>query len=535
MQLTCLMLMLVCGLPSEVTGDEMVTGLVTEAPITEVVVYENGARITRKASVRLPEGRSMLAVDLFDLSPDQLLDENELDLISTSTGEATRVLSIRLTEETRQPAPERFKILNDRIESLETELASARRLERNAEADLQLLDVLGRGILGASGGKPDSGAPDLKLLEEHLEFISSRRMAILEIQESARARTAIQADSLAAARLELGEARRERRMATVRMELDSAGGEETIEITWLEFLSSWNPELTVRTSDLDGATTIEMHANVVNRTNTDWNGVALTLSTGDLRGEVPRSIAPILVDIVEDEESEAPAPVRNMLETEPDMVTVYALENPTFLNRGEGKLLIKRFKSSCLLEAIMRPVIQAGAWSRGSIENTSELVLLPGFMRLYLDERFVGMLELDRRVDPGGTFVVWFGELRGISINREIIERETVKTGLLGGGRLTTTRYRISILNERPNPVKIVVEDRMPVSSSEDIEVSLKNVEPPLSTRPAYLQEDRPNGLLQWTIEAAGSDPEEPGAVTTIEWTVNVSHSSEVDTTPIPR
>ena len=133
------------------------------------------------------------------------------------------------------------------------------------------------------------------------------------------------------------------------------------------------------------------------------------------------------------------------------------------------------------------------------------------------------------------TFIVWFGELRGISIVREVIERETVKTGLLGGGRLTTTRYRIRIRNERPNPMKIVVEDRMPVSRSEDIEVSLKNVAPPLSTRPDYLVKDRPNGLLQWTIEAAGRNPEEPDAETTIEWTVSVSHSSEVDTTPIPR
>ena len=193
-------------------------------------------------------------------------------------------------------------------------------------------------------------------------------------------------------------------MATARLELESAGGEETIEITWLEFLSSWNSELTVRTGDLDGSTTIEMHANVSNRTNTDWNGISLSLSTGDLRGEVPRSIAPVQVDIVEDDEaSEAPPPPRTVLEVEPDLITVYVVEKPTFLDRGEGKLLIKRFRSSCRLEAIMRPVTQAGAWSRGSIENTSELVLLPGPMRLYLDERFVGMLDLDRRVDPGGT------------------------------------------------------------------------------------------------------------------------------------
>jgi hypothetical protein len=143
------------------------------------------------------------------------------------------------------------------------------------------------------------------------------------------------------------------------------------------------------------------------------------------------------------------------------------------------------------------------------------------------------MPALDQKVNPDETFNIWFSELKGIEIEREILERETVKTGLLGGGRLTTTRYRITIRNDRPKTMKIIVEDRMPISRSEDIEISLKNVMPQLSTDPAYLDGERQLGILRWEVTLP---PGSPDAVPlSIEWTVNVSRSSEVDTTPIPR
>ncbi|MDG2030525.1 MAG: DUF4139 domain-containing protein [Phycisphaerales bacterium] len=529
-----MMLLLIANLLPVQAGGDVPQLTELDAPITEVVVHKNGARVTRETTLELPAGRSRLSIDLFRLPEGENLGGDELEVVSATTGEATRILSIGLEERTRQPTAEQVDALDERISSLEIELTSARQLEVNAQADLDLLDVFGRRLVEDSGSVVGTDVLNLELLEQQLEFISGKRMAILQVQEASRTVMAQLTRALDSARKQLTETGRTQRVATAQIEVDSTGGEETIKVTWLEFRSSWSPELSVRTDESEGSTTLQLHANVSNRTNSDWNGIRLLLSTTDLRGGAPRDIEPVSVDTVEeDEDSETTPPPRKIAEATSEMVTVYTIDQPTFLDQGDGKLLVKSFQSDCLLEAIMRPVTQAGAWSRGSIKNTSELVLLPCSMRLYLDNQFVGMPALDRKVDPGETFNIWFSELEGMEIEREILERETVKTGLLGGGRLTTTRYRITIRNDRPKTMKIIVEDRMPISRSEDIEISLKNVTPELSTDPAYLDGERKLGILRWEVTLP---PGSPDAVPlSIEWTVNVSRSSEVDTTPIPR
>jgi hypothetical protein len=528
------MLLLIANLLTAQAGGDVPQLTELDAPITDVVVHANGARVTREATLELPAGRSELSIDLFTLPEGETLVGDELEVVSTTTGEGTSVLSIRLEERTRQPSAEQVGALVERVSSLELELANARRLELNAQADLDLLDVFGRRIAQDSGAVVGTDALDLELLQQQLEFISSKRMAILQTQESSRTTTLELTSALDSARKQLTETARTQRVATMQLEVDSTGGEETFKISWLEFRSRWSPELSVHTGESEGSTTLQLHAHVSNRTNADWNGIRLLLSTADLRGGAPRAIEPVSVDTVDDDDATDTTPAPEwILETKPEMVTVYAIDQPTFLDQGDGKLLVKSFQSDSQLEAIMRPITQAGAWSRGSIKNTSGLALLPCSMRLYLDNQFVGMPALDRKVNPGETFNIWFSELKGIEIEREILERETVKTGLLGGGRLTTTSYRITIRNERPTTMKIIVEDRMPISQSEDIEISLKNVTPELSTDPAYLESERQLGILRWEVTLP---PGSPDAVPlSIEWTVNVSRSSEVDTTPIPR
>ena len=91
-------------------------------------------------------------------------------------------------------------------------------------------------------------------------------------------------------------------------------------------------------------------------------------------------------------------------------------------------------------------------------------------MQLFVDGTFVGRTFLGL-VAAGESFSLSNGPMPGVRMTRTILERKTVKTGLLGGGRLTSTRYRIELENLQPNPLEVILEDRMPESRTSDIEV----------------------------------------------------------------
>ena len=167
------------------------------------------------------------------------------------------------------------------------------------------------------------------------------------------------------------------------------------------------------------------------------------------------------------------------------------------------------------------------------LTNPRDLLLLPGPVALGIDGTYIGETRLQSTVQPGMSFEVAYGPMPEISVERSVIERTQENTGLLGGGRRTRTSYRIEVLNNGTNPVELMLEDRMPLSENGDIEIALKNVSPPLSTDAGYLETLRPSGILRWDIALPAGGPDAEPVV--IEWTVDVSHSADLDTTPIPR
>jgi hypothetical protein len=503
-----------------------------EAPIEEVVVHVDGALVTHRANIDLPEGRSTLRFDLFEM-PDTL---DGLTILSTATRRGTQVLSTRLDEVSREPDPDRIRELRNVVFYLESELGSSLRTVRNTQADLELLERIADEMFEQVSDAPASAEQDRLLLEARLEFTSQRRLELFEQLITAEREVQDLEKRAERAHAKLIENDRPHRMACVLIEVDSPGGEDRLELTWLERRSSWTSELTLRTSSETGEASIEVHAVVDNETHADWSDVELGLSTGRVTGLTPPDVMPVWIDLDEDEDQDQEAEAPAMTEAPPrsdsddGILLVQQVEKPATLKRGRGRILVKRFLTQSTLTAISRPVIGPETWIRGTVKNAGKTPLLPGPVTIYLDDTFVGMPELDTHVPAGGMLPLWLGEHDALEIERTVLDRETVKTGLLGGGRLTRTRFQITVRNRGDRKIDVVIEDRIPEPRSEDIEVEVKDVSPPL------LEDDgssRP-GLLRWKIEVpADSEGNTPTEVV-IEWTTEVSHSADVETTPIP-
>ena len=161
-----------------------------------------------------------------------------------------------------------------------------------------------------------------------------------------------------------------------------------------------------------------------------------------------------------------------------------------------------------------------------TLRNESPRLISAAPVTLFIDGRMVGRTRIDD-VAPGDGFTISWGIRPNLRITREVLDRSTKRIGLLGGGRLTTLRYRISIRNLEPEPLALIVEDRLPTALSSEITVKGSDFAPP-----TVASEGTDGERLAWELAIPPGGPE--AAPQTIEWTVEVTHSTDLETTPIP-
>ena len=126
----------------------------------------------------------------------------------------------------------------------------------------------------------------------------------------------------------------------------------------------------------------------------------------------------------------------------------------------------------------------------------------------------------------GAEFTLGWGIMPNVEITRELVERRSTNTGLLGGGRLTTLRYRISARNLTSEPIELVIEDPRTEPLNDQIKVTVTESSLPLVR---FGPEDR---TLRWIIDVPPTGTDD--APSSVEWTVEVAHSSDLKTNPIP-
>lgn len=510
-----------------------------EVPISKVTVFPSGARITHVSTIQLEQGENRLLLDLFEDMKDEQL-ANLADLRAFSTGAHIREIGLVLHD--RKGSDAELAELASKITTTREALQAARIRAANSRSDKELLDLF------ASRMADGAASLDRTQLLDLLSFLSERRRALAEDtlrQNTAATEQQKTLDTLLMERKRLEEGIT---VASVQLSVDSEGGEATISISWHDDGSSWTPAYRIEREAGSGSTIVTMDANVSNRSMLDWNDVLIELSSANpYPVALLDSVAPVSIDVVSNDArttSEAALSFNSTMAggldkqtgatiTNAGTVIIYSIDGPVSIDASSRRRLqIGRFNTTATMEAIARPTVDPEVYSMAAFENASNLLLLPGEVSLYIDGSHVGETSLDDVVPPVETFDIAYGPMPRLTIERTIVERETVSTGLLGGGRRTRTSYRIDIHNGRTTPIELVLEDRMPVSRNSEIEVTLKNISLPLSTDENYLAIERPRGILRWNIQLPAGGPDAPPLV--VEWTVDVSRSADLDTTPIP-
>ena len=506
--------------------------------VDAVTVYPDGASVTRAVTVDLASGDSSLVLKDFPLT----LDPSSLRV----EGEADTRLTIGAidTKPPRAAPPVNLPELDKRIEALKDEranlqgaiaAATARRkfAERFAEAS-----PAGIGEKGEARPIADWRAAFAAVAEEVATADTAIRDAERKQREIDRE----------IARLESERAIKPPSKLEVRIDLAAATpAKATLRVTYAVRGARWTPlydaRLDTGAKDRKPALELVRRAEITQATGEDWSNVALSVSTvrSALGGKAPE-LNPLIVQYPPPPQS---APANAVLERAKPLVKsramVDALDAPgqradeqqaaadvsgfQVVFRIPGRVSVgasEGAKSLRISTAIIAPdlavrsvpVIDPTAFLEASFTQSEDAPLLPGRVAIYRDGAFVGRSQMaaagkDEKVRLG------FGADDKVKVVRTVVKRNEGSAGLIVTTSKTDERsFKTVIRNGHDFPIKIAIEDQLPVSENDDIQVEmLPSTTPPTATN---LRDRR--GVLEWAFEANPGEVRDIGFAWRVRW-----------------
>lgn len=519
-----------------------------------VTVYRGRASVTRTAKWSLAPG-------LYELYFESLPESLQQDTIQARVSGPARVLAVDYLEQPAEVAA------SSQLAALDAEIAAQDQALTVVEEQLELierqnefLDALT--VRSASDAQDRAGSADLDLeaIRSQMIFIEAERAALFEKRRGVRkehAETTRALELLHEERSSLGGEERVHRTAVATVSVLKTA-EVTVDLVYLVDNASWEPAYNVRVAADGSIVSIEYDAILTQHTGEDWSDVDLTLSTAqpaiaanpptlkawyvDIRGDGrpwPSGAMTEARDTSGGIESENEAERLRAIAADAAIggagpSVTYALPRVTTVKTNVAarqRTRIANVDIDCRFVHVAMPYLSDAVYVRGALTNRSNYHLLPGRASIFVGQDFVGPTRLGS-VPPASVFEIYFGIDRSVVARRELVEKKTAKTGLLGGGRKTTYDWRITIDNASGKTIQLELWDRIPVSRTDQIVVDFVKPSHALVTDADYVEDDRPRGLLKWMLaipaESRGAAP------FVVSYGLRISRAKDVQMTPLP-
>ena len=467
-----------------------------KAGIKHVTVYPDRAQISHETSVELPAGNSVLK--LSGLSP--YIDAQSIQVRGTGDFIIMSVNQRNNYLENLEDLPE-VKDIRSQIEALQLKVEDERAaisVLKEKEAFL----VANRGILVKEttfSVEQLKNVMDLYTnnMDQVTNSILKKNRLIREYEKQIAALQKQIADRFGKQQLPSGE-------ISVSV---SCGKPVSGRMTFSYVVSNagWYPSYDIRVDDITKPVTIFYKANVFQNTGVTWKDVKLSFSNATpwVAGDVPvldpwfvdyyypapspsvrirgtgsgeeRAEARMVQDAgvtnfeIKTKEMEA-APVTVEKQVGETTVTFDITAPYSILSDGKVQTIeIQRTTTPAEYKYVTIPKLTPLAYLTGNITDWAKQNLIGGEATLYFENTFVGKsyLNVNQLKD---TLTVSLGTDNSILVKREKRQDFTSKR-VLGPNKTETYSFLITVRNNKGNPVKITVNDQIPISSNSGIEV----------------------------------------------------------------
>lgn len=510
--------------------------------IEAVTVFPDGATVTRRASVQLPAGASVLVFK--GLSP--LVDPASIR-VAGEGGAALSIGSVDVRTVPGEARPSSNPELEGRIDALKRQRALLQGQIEAAEGKKAAIQAFARPPETPAGGTPlpvDQWGAAWDAIGGALDKAGQ---ALAGLREQDRKLEA-DIEALVAARPRATPPGAPRRDVAVGVETTEPF-EGTIEISYRTGGANWQPVYDVRldTGARDRKPSLEIvrRAVVSQKTGEDWSDVALTVSTvrtaGGTAAPEPNTLVLNLWDPELAARRVAPAPMAapviaaapaNEVAAAAEVRRKVAVEETARVESapfqsafkvpgkvtlaGDGtkrNLLLSARKAEAALQVKASPGLEETAYLETSFVNDEEAALLPGEVNLQRDGMFVGRARF-ALVPPGDKTDLGFGADDRVKVTRAPVRRKETEPGWTSSTRTDTREFRTVVRNLHDVPVKITVLDQVPVSENASITVDLL----PTTTAATEKQVGDKRGVMSWTWDYQPGEQKEVRLGYRVKW-----------------
>jgi uncharacterized protein (TIGR02231 family) len=524
--------------------------------IDHVTVYPDGATVTRVISLDLASGDTTLVAKDFPLT----LDASSLRV----EGEAgTRLVIGAIDARSPRPVPPvNLPELDKRIEALKDQRADLDGTISAAEARRKFAERFAEASPAGLGDKGEARP----LTEWRAAFAAvgdEVAGADSAIRDAQRKQRDIDREI---ARLEADRAAKPPDKFEVRIDLAAeVASHATLRVTYTVRNARWVPlydaRLDTGARDRKPALELVRRAEITQATGEDWSNVALAVSTVHVaRGGSAPDLNPLIVHyrqaalpassaavasgtrlrIAPSEQQRAlapePAAPAQLFDKKADeqqatadigaFQAAFKIPGRVSVGTSEGAKALRISTTTVTPDLMIRsaPVIDPTAFLEASFVQGDEAPLLPGRVSIYRDGIFVGRGKMAAS-GKDETVRLGFGADDKVKIERSVIRRSEGSAGLIVTTSKTDERaFRTTLRNGHDFPIKVAIEDQLPVSENEEIQVEmLLQTTPPTATD----VHDR-RGVLQWAFEA------KPGELKDIAFAWRVRWPKDKGTVVIP-
>lgn len=513
--------------------------------IDTVTVYPDGATVTRVISLDLASGDSTLVARDFPLS----LDPSSLRV----EGEAGAKLTIG-TIDARPPkaaAPANLPELDKRIEALRDQRADLQGAIDSANARRKFADHFAEASPAGLGDKGEA-RPIAEWRAAFAAVAEEVATADAAIRDATRKQREIDRQI---AQLEAERSAKPPSKLEVRIDVASAAATKaTLRVTYAVRNARWVPLYDARldTGAKDRKPQLELvrRAEVTQSTGEDWSNVTLGVSTVRIgRGgsapelnslvaqypHVPKPLAlgtasdlarpapmtrqaqsPAMAKIAEAAESRERADEQQAVAEIGDFQATFKIPGRISLGAAEGAKSLRIASMTVPADLAVRaaPVMDPTAFLEASFKQTDDTSLLPGKVAIYRDGTFVGRGKITASAKDD-IVRLGFGADDKVRIERAVVKRNEGSAGLLVTTSKTDERsFKTTIRNGHDFPIKVAIEDQLPISENEDIVVEML----PSSTQPTASNIRDRRGVLEWSFDAKPGEVKDINFAWRIRW-----------------
>lgn len=520
-------------------GESRAANIDASSAVDAVTVYPDGASVTRLITLDLPAGDNTAILKDFPLT----LDPSSLRV----EGEAGAKLTIGSIDARppRAAPPANLPETEKRIEALKDERNGLQGAIDAANARRKFAERFANTAPTGIGEKGEARP------------IAEWRAAFAAVgEEIAAADAAIRDAQLKQrdldreiARLEQDRAQKPSNRLEVRIEVAAAAATKaTLRVTYAVRNARWVPlydaRLETGAKDRKPALELVRRAEITQATGEDWSNVALAVSTvrtarggsapelGSLVVQYPQPPRPV-AGMMEMPRmpSRAAAPAAKMADDTEERFkadeqqatadvsvfqVVFKIPGRVSLNASEGAKSLRVSSVAIAPDLSVRaaPVKDPTAFLEASFKQAEDAPLLPGRVSIYRDGVFVGRGQM-AAASKDETVRLGFGADDKVRIERTVLKRNEGSAGLILNTSKTDERaFKTTIRNGHDFPIRIAIEDQLPVSESEEIQVEML----PTTTAPTTTNLRDKRGVLEWAFDAKAGEVRDITFAWRIRW-----------------